>query len=311
MRITQLAYANRQSQGVQRRPWLRQHSPQHLEWCKKLTLDGLQQRAAYASRSTIVLGAGACTEVPLAELARASDEVVLADLDKGALVQAGNELDAQSQCRKVQTLLCDLSGDVSAHLERLLRQRDWQALAIQGSEAVFDAAAACLEQCPIPDPPAIGSLNQGEFGLVVSSLLLSQLFSYPLLDVLDLIQRVAPNFLLDQERNRRYQEAAQQFRIRIINAHLHLLRFLLDAGGAAVLLSDIRGFAFAVQGTDHDAQHRRVMPLVPRAFPDLVRAAFTVVEEAEWEWLTDLPINERPGRGYEVAGFVLKTPDSA
>ncbi|HEY7416143.1 MAG TPA: hypothetical protein VH593_13195, partial [Ktedonobacteraceae bacterium] len=223
MRITQLAYANRQLQGAQRREWLRHYSPQHLEWCKKLTLDGLQQRASYASRSTVVLGAGACTEVPLAELVRSSDEVVLADLDKGALIQAGNELSAQSQRRKVQTLPADLSGDVSAHLEHVLRQQDWQALIAQGSEALFDAAAVCLEQCPVPDPPTIGSLNQGEFGLVVSSLLLSQLFSYPLLDVLDLVQRVAPEFLLDQERHRRYQEAAQQFRIRIINAHLHLL----------------------------------------------------------------------------------------
>lgn len=309
MRITQLAYANRQLQGAQRREWLRQYSPQHLEWCKKLTLDGLQQRASYASRSTVVLGAGACTEVPLTELVRASDEVVLADLDKGALIQAGNELSAPSQRRKVQTLLADLSGDVSARLESILRRQDWQALVSQGSEAVFDAAAACLERCTVPDPPIVGSLNQGEFGLVVSSLLLSQLFSYPLLDMLDLVQRVAPQFLLEQERHRHYQEAAQQFRIRIINTHLHLLRFLLDAGGAVVLLSDVRGFAFTVYGTDHDAQHRRMMPLVPRVFPELVRDVFTIVEEEQWEWLTDLPTNERPGRGYEVNGFVLKTPD--
>lgn len=309
MRITQLAYANRQLQGAQRREWLRQYSPQHLEWCKKLTLDGLQQRASYASRSTIVLGAGACTEVPLAELVRASDEVVLADLDKGALIQAGNELNAQSQRRKVQTLLADLSGDVSAHLEHMLQQLDWQMVAARGAETFFDVAAAYLEQCPVPDPPTIGSLNQGEFGLVVSSLLLSQLFSYPLLDVLDLVQRVAPEFLLDQERHQCYQAAALKFRIRIIKAHLHLLRFLLDAGGAVVLLSDVRGFAFTVYGTDHDAQHRRMMPLVPRAFHGLLHDTFSVVEEAQWEWLTDLPTNERPGRGYIVNGFVLKVPD--
>lgn len=309
MRINNLAYANRQLQGAQRREWLRQYAPQHLEWCKKLTLDGLQQRAPYASRSTLVLGAGACTEVPLSELTRSSDEVLLADLDKGALGQAGNELTAQSLRRKVQILLCDLSGDVSASLERVLHQRDWQALAARGAEAVFDAAAECLEQCPVPDPPVIGSLNTGEFGLVVSSLLLSQLFSYPLLDVLDLIQRVAPSMLLDQERHRRYQEAAQAFRVRVINAHLHLLRSLLDAGGSAVLLSDIRGFVFTVYGTNHDARHRQMMPLVPRVFPELVRDVFTVVEEAQWEWLTDIPTGERPGRGYVVAGFVLKASE--
>jgi hypothetical protein len=82
----------------------------------------------------------------------------------------------------------------------------------------------------------------------------------------------------------------------------------LDIGGVAVLLSDVRGFVFNVHGIDHDAAHRRAMPLVPRTFPDLVRAAFTIREEAEWEWLTDLPTKERPGRGYEVVGYVLLDP---
>ncbi len=124
--------------------------------------------------------------------------------------------------------------------------------------------------------------------------------------MLDSIQRIAPSLLNEQERHRRYQDAAQNFRIRIINAHLHLLRTLLDEGGIAVLLSDIRGFVFTVQGTDHDATHRRALPLVPRTFPDLVRNTFTIVEEVQWEWLTDLPTRDRPGRGYEVVGYVLK-----
>ncbi len=55
--------------------------------------------------------------------------------------------------------------------------------------------------------------------------------------------------------------------------------------------------------------HRRSLPLVPRIFPELVRDAFTVIEEAQWEWLADLPEKERPGRGYEVAGYILKLSD--
>ena len=105
--------------------------------------------------------------------------------------------------------------------------------------AVIDAAASCLEQCHVPDPPEIHTLYQGEFGLVVSSLVLSQLFSYPLLDLLDHIQRVAPSMLGEQERHHRYEEAAQAFRVRVIDAHLHFMQNLLDAGGVAVLLSDM------------------------------------------------------------------------
>ncbi len=119
------------------------------------------------------------------------------------------------------------------------------------------------------------------------------------------LQRLSPSLLNEQERSRRYQDAAQNFRIRIINAHLHLLRTLLDTGGVAVLLTDMRGFVFNVHDADHDAVHRRTLPLVPRVFPDLVRDAFEIVEEAQWEWLTDLPTKDRPGRGYEVAGYVM------
>lgn len=305
MRIDTLPQNNVQAQGPRRREWLQQHSPQHLQQCTVLTRRALQLCAPAVSRSTLVLGAGACTEVPLTDLARASEEVVLADLDLAAMQRGRDELTSATLCKHVRIVQCDITGGVSSHLASLIRRQDWQKLVTQGSQALFDALALCLEQCQVPDPPEISMLRAGDFGLVVSSLVLSQLFSYPLLDALDHVQAVAPSLLGDQERHRHYQEAAQAFRVRVINAHLHFLRALLDMGGIVVLLSDIRGFVFNVHGTDHDATHRRFLPLVPRTFPELVRDAFTVVEEAQWEWLADLPEKERPGRGYEVAGYIL------
>lgn len=306
MRIHNLLSSNIQTQGAQRREWLRQHVPQHLQQCTTLDLHALQQRARSASQGTVILGAGACTEVPLYEIARASDEVVLVDLDIASMKLGRAELEAASQRKKVRLVEADINGGVSANLSKLIKRQDWNTLKAQGANAVFDAAALCLEQCVIPDPPEIQTLNEGDFGLVISSLMLSQLFSYPILDLLDHIQRIAPKLLGEQERHKRYQDAAQSFRIRVINAHLHLLHSLLDRGGVAVLLSDIRGFVFNVYGTGHDATHRRAMPLVPRTFPDLVKNTFTILEEAQWEWITDLPEGERLGRGYEVVGYVLR-----
>ncbi|GAC1392691.1 MAG: hypothetical protein NVSMB38_17050 [Ktedonobacteraceae bacterium] len=313
MRIDNLSHNNAQTQGKHRRAWLRQHAPQHLENCMTLTLHALHQRESRAAQNALVLGAGACTEVPLNDLLRASDEVVLADLDIAALRAASDEITSSTLNKRLRLVQCDISSSsgepkkgVSANLTRLIHRQNWEQLVLQGPQAVFDAAAFCLEQCSIPDHPEIQTLASSSFGLVISSLVVSQLFSYPILDLLDHIQHVAPELLGEQERHRRYQDAAQAFRIRIINAHLHLMRNLLDLGGSAVLLTDIRGFVFNVYGTDHDATHRRVMPLVPRTFPDLVCDTFDVVEERQWEWITDLPENERPGRGYEVSGYVLK-----
>ncbi len=305
MRIEQLPYTNITMQGAQRRTWLRQHAPQHLTHCAELTLHALQQRERDASQCVAVLGAGACTEVPLVDLARNADEVVLADLDVSAMKQGYEELTSPALRRRIRLVEADISGGVSAMLHRLLARQQWDAVLAGGASTVFDVAASCLEQVVVPDPPVIETLGKGECGLVVSSLVLSQLFSYPLLDLLDHIQSLAPALLGEQERHRRYQDAAQAFRVRVIHAHLHLLHELVDAGGLVTLLSDVRGFAFFVHGTDHDATHRRVLPLVPRIFPDLIRNHFTIVEEAHWEWITDLPTDKRPGRGYEVAGYVL------
>jgi hypothetical protein len=305
VRIDTLTYHNVETQGARRRAWLREHSPQHLQHCAALIHSALEKREPGVSPGTLVLGAGACTEIPLEELARHSDEVALADLDLASMQQAWEELPSSALRRRVRLLECDLTGGVSANLRHLLARQQWDARIAQGARAVFDAAANCLEECPIPDPPQLDTLGAGEFGLVISSLTLSQLFSYPLLDVLDSIQQLAPTYLNEQEHHHRYQQAAQDFRARIIQSHLHLLRELLDTGGLAVLLSDIRGFAFNVFGTDHDAEHRRSIPLVPRAFPELVRDTFTVLQEEHWEWITDLPEKDKFGRGYEVVGYVL------
>lgn len=306
MRIDNLSYSNVQTQGAQRREWLRLHAPQHLEHCAALMQRAPQLRAEGASRSTLILGAGACTEVPLAELARTSEEVILADLDLAAMQRARVELNVPNLQRRVRLIECDISGGVSRNLARQIARHDWQRLLPRGASAVFDAAAACLADCVIPDPPALPEIASHDGGIVISSLLLSQLFSYPLLDLLDHVQRLHPSMLGEQERHRRYQDAAQSFRMRVIAAHLHLLRSLVDSGGVIVLLSDIRGFAFTVYGTDHDAAHRQALPLVPRAFFDLLAATFTIVEGQQWEWISDLPTQQRPGRGYEVAGYILK-----
>jgi len=305
VRIDTLTHNNIQTQGARRRAWLREHSPQHLQHCAALMLAALAQRQPGASPATLVLGAGACTEIPLEDLARHSDEVVLADLDLASMQQSWAELPSPALRRRTRLLQCDITGGVSVSLHRLLARQSWDDLISQGASAVFDAAASCLEQCPILDPPRLDTLGDGQYGLVISSLVLSQLFSYPLLDVLDHVQLLAPAYLGELERHHRYRQAAQDFRVRIIQSHLHLLRELVDMGGLVVLLSDVRGFAFNVLGTDHDAEHRRAIPLIPRAFPELVGDTFTVLQEEHWEWITDLPEKDKFGRGYEVIGYIL------
>jgi len=211
MRIDNLPYSNVQMQGVQRRQWLQQHSPHHLQQCASLVVHALHRREPATSRSSLVLGAGSCTEVPLTELCHSSEEVVLADLDLTSMRQGRDELTSAALRKQIRLVQCDISGGTSDNLARLVARQNWQQHLSQGARAVFDAAALCLEQCPVPDPPQLQELSPNDFGVVVSSLVLTQLFSYPLLDVLDMLQRLAPSLLDEQERQRRYQDAAKTF----------------------------------------------------------------------------------------------------
>jgi hypothetical protein len=310
VRIDTLTYNNIHTQGAKRRLWLREHSPEHLLQCKNIMLGALQIRPHSVSTSTIVLGAGACTEVPLAEMARQSDEVVLVDYDLASMQQGRDELSSTALRKRVRLLQSDITGGAGVQLNRLVERLRWDKLDGQSARVVFDAVADCLEQCEIPDPPEVENVYSGEFGAVISSLVLSQLFSYPLLDVLDTIQRRVPAYVDEQERHHRFQEAAQNFRVRIIQGHLHLLHTLLDEGGIVVLLTDVRGFVFKISDTEHTSQPRQALPIVPRIFPDLVRENFKVIEERRWEWIADLPEGENLGRGYEVVGYIFTTGSS-
>ena len=196
MRIDSLSYSNVSMQGTLRRQWLREHAPQHLERCVRFILQGVQARAAAASRSTVALGAGACTEIPLADLVRASDDVALVDLDLVSLLRGRDELTAASQRKRVRLIQEDICGGVSASLNDLVQRLDWSRLRKTGATGLFDAVAACIERCKVPDPPHIATLEEGSFGLVVSSLVVSQLFSYHLLDVLDANQQHAPEMFV-------------------------------------------------------------------------------------------------------------------
>src|SRR5690242_2733168 len=116
MRIETLPGNNLQVQGPQRRAWLRQHAPEHLQQCSALVARALSLRDPATCRSTLVLGAGACTVVPLSMLARSSEEVVLADFDLASMQRGREEMESPALRRRVRFVQCDITGGVSSRL---------------------------------------------------------------------------------------------------------------------------------------------------------------------------------------------------
>lgn len=312
MRIARLAAENPRTQGPERRAWYLRHSPEHLRAVAALVEEALAARGPAAPGTAVVLGAGACTEVPLERLARVCRSVLLVDIDVPGMLRARDGLPASLRSR-VDVLQADLTGGVSEALAAELAAQPWPDLARLGRPpgmAAVDAAAACLERCPVPDPPAIAGLAPESYGLVFSTLVLTQLYSLPLLDVLDRLNYAAPQVADARETLPRYAEAAQAFRRRIVQAHLALLASLLAAEGAALLASDRVGTLLPPRKGPHAHEPREQLEVLPTAVLDVpgdLAARFTLPHAPRtWQWTVNLPDATTPGRAFDVFGAVLR-----
>jgi hypothetical protein len=305
MRIQRLAKENQSMQGPNKRAWYQRNSPEHLEAIEALTLAALGEQAALPIPRVAILGAGACTELPLEAIARRAEEVTLVDLDEVALQQARRQLSFALQGR-VRLVIADVTGGVSASLERALMGQRWQALKARGSDAALTAVAECLERCEVPQPPELAELRPGRCGAVISSLVVTQLWSYPLLDVTDLLNTLDPALAGQQHEHAALGSAIERFKLRVARGHLLLLARLLRLTGAAVLIAEDEGRLTPQQGQESlglDAP----LALLPEGFAGLVEESFTPAEPPRgWEWISDWPSAVRAGRTYHVTGRVLR-----
>jgi hypothetical protein len=132
----------------------------------------LEAAALSEGHSTaLVLGAGNCSEIPLEDLAKTFDEVVLADLDDASMASAVGDL-PDELVPKVHIQVADVTGFVAPLMLRLLR-------AVEGSDTAghaFDKINETLSGLQAENtPPKLPAAD-----LVVSSLVLSELHRYPL-----------------------------------------------------------------------------------------------------------------------------------
>ncbi|MDE3230544.1 MAG: hypothetical protein KGO05_11745, partial [Chloroflexota bacterium] len=267
MRIERLSVDNQRTQGAERRNWYRKYSAKHLKQIELALLAALDARAAATPDSAVVLGAGACTELPLDQLARACLPVTLVDLDTMGMLRARDELPATLR-ERVRTISADLTGGVSSALQDELRAQPWPDLRALGGgrgASILDAVADCLERVPVaepPDPAALG-LTPGGYGLVVSSLTLTQLYSLPLLDALDTLLVYAPDLADERAAHPRYQRAERGFQRRVVAGHLALIKRLLAPGGVALLITDYVGHLLAPQRGAHASEGRETLDVLP------------------------------------------------
>lgn len=312
MRIAKLQQDNLRTQGATRRAWYRRHSERHLREVARLAGVAVARSGASDRGTAVVLGAGSCTELPLERLASRGLAVTLVDVDAQGMVNARDEL-AMPRRARVNLVQADLTGGISQALQRELLAQPWPELARLGPAAeksLLDGASLCLERCPVPDPPRLPTLIPHGYSLVFSDLVLTQLYSLPLLDVVDILSLYAPDAVDRRETHTRYRQAAQAFRRRIALAHLALLASLLAPEGAAILASDRTGYLLPPKSGHHAHDPRETLTVLPPAvlaIPDDLAPRFQLVGQPRaWEWLVTAPDADHFGRMYEAVGVVLR-----
>ena len=309
MRIERLSVDNQRTQGATRRAWYQRYSAKHLREMERAVADALAAREDGAPGAGVVLGAGAGTELPLERLARACDPLTLVDLDAPGMGRARDELPEKLRPR-VRLLAADLTGGVSAALREEMGVQPWRDLRALGGMALLDAVADCLERVTVPDPPEIAGLEPRSFGQVISSLTLTQLYSLPLLDALDVLLAYAPDLAERRDAHPRYVAAERDFRRRVALAHLSLIERLLAPGGAALLTTDKAGYLLAPKAGPHADEGREALETLPAsalAWPEDLAARFTLVgSQRAWAWMVAMPEGETPGRAYDVVAAILR-----
>lgn len=314
MRIEHLSADNQRTQGAARRSWYERYSAKHLREIERVTREALLARAPHTSKAGVILGAGACTELPLDRLARLCESVTLVDLDAPGMGRARDELPEASRAR-ARLLAADLTGGVSAALREETSIQPWRDLRALGGTALLDTIAGCLERVAVPDPPEIAGLEPHSFGLVISSLTLTQLYSLPLLDALDILLAYAPDQAERRDEHPRYVAAANSFRRRVALAHLDLMAHLLAPGGVALLTTDRAGYLLAPQSGPHARDPRDELETLPAsalAWPADLAERFTVIDASRhWAWMVAMPEGETPGRAYDVWAALLRPRTAA
>jgi hypothetical protein len=318
VRIERLSEDNQRTQGAERRNWYRKYSAKHLRQIEQALLAALDARGAATPDSAVVLGAGACTELPLDQLARACSPITLMDLDRAGMLRARDELPEKLRSR-VRLVTADLTGGVSGALQDELRGQPWPDLRALGGgrgASILSAVAGCLERVPVaqpPDPWSLG-LKPQSFGLVVSSLTLTQLYSLPLLDALDTLLVYAPDLADERAAHPAYLAAERSFQRRIVMGHLALIEQLLAPEGVALLISDHMGYLLAPQRGPHAAEGRETLEVLPPdalRLPDDLEARFTLVGPLrQWMWMVAMPEGETPGRAYDVVAAILRAREA-
>lgn len=247
----------------------------------------------------LVLGAGACTEIPLAELAARFERVVLCDIDAAAMQQgvADAKLDDEQRA-KIELHTFDLTGltePLLAEIGSLLPRCEEPAALIKGMAAILDAAT------PMPLP------IEGRYELIVASCMLSQLHFGLTHGAASLFVQRFHEQTSALQQSPRWSTALEGVARRMEAALLsEMFRLLHDQG--QIYLSESVQMCFVKTHESGQWQTEGTYRMLRTTdLADYVDARFVIVARERWEWIVWPPMAAGDtGRLFDVQAVVLR-----
>jgi hypothetical protein len=262
-------------------------------------------RAAHAVQPgrAIVLGAGACEEIPLAELVGRFAEVVVNDVDEQPLRRTVDTLvSGGTERARIDVQIADLSGLTHQALEHIER-------AIAGAADAPSAIHAMA--CGLDDVQPSAFPIAGRFDLVVASCVLSQLHFALVHEAAALCEARFPGSADLLQGSDVWKNAVFRTARRMEEKFILDLANLLDQRGQ-VYLSESAQMCYLQLTRDGRWQTAGTYRMLRTAdLSDYVQANFTIVHRGRWEWIVMPPAQVGDtGRMYDVQALVLETGDA-
>ena len=223
----------------------------HLETSRERILRAAD--LAGGSKVATVLGSGIGMEVPLAELARRFDRLVLVDLDGSSLLHS-----LQQVPRGLRAKIDLKVTDVTSFASRLIERVEHAAEASFSADEAFERFGSILDGMGIGEAPDLPTSD-----LIVSSLLLSEIPRYPFSYA---ARAVETRFGVAIQTWERSDEFFRKLVGLAVDDHIQLLASLVEQEGVIYFSDTVaRGLVQRPQGEDV----RRAVEA--RAVPDFVR----------------------------------------
>jgi hypothetical protein len=268
----------------------------HRERSRRMILRAAE---GVAPGRAIVLGAGACEEIPLAELAARFAEVALNDVDQQSLARALDALELNAVDRqKIKIRFADLTGMIQPALGAIQR-----ALATVGdAPRAIDAMSGALDNVVAGEFPITG-----RYDLVIASCVLSQLH-FAL--VHEAARQFEARFGGQAEALResdRWKAVVWKIARRMEDKLVVDLTTIVGPGGLVYLAESAQMCYIRLADGGRWQSEGTYRMLRTTDLADYLQGRFTIVERGRWEWVVWPPRKAGDvGRLYDVQALVLR-----